>query len=78
MSQHYPFASPHVPSARVVKEGTRRVPQPTVRNGVRAFFTLTEAGRERLALVIGLWPLLLVGGMTVALLWTAGYHSVQP
>lgn len=78
MSTHNGYRSPDVPAARVIREGSRRAPRPTLRDGLREWFTLSDAGRDRLALIAGLWPLLLVAGMAVALLWSAGYHSVQP
>ena len=76
MSDQHPFR-PDVPAARVVKEGTHR-PRPNMRQGLREWLTLTDAGRERLAIVMGLWPLILVSGMVVGLLWTIGYHGAQP
>lgn len=71
----YPGSPPPIPRARVVRQGELRVPQPSVRDRMVDFVTPTIRTREALAVIVGLWPLVLSVGLMVALLWSAGYSQ---
>lgn len=40
-----------------------------------AFGRMQPRARDALAAVAGLWPLVLIMALTIALLWTAGYQE---
>lgn len=59
----------------MVKQGARRLPQSTIREDVRAMVTPSEQTKVALTTIIGLWPLLVVMGLMIGLLWSAGYQQ---
>jgi hypothetical protein len=64
-----------LPAVRVVKDGEIALPRRRWQELVRARMTPSDATRDAIATVIGLWPLILILGVTVALLWSAGYQQ---
>jgi len=65
-----------LPYARVVKDGSKPLPRVVVDQEVRdALGRLRPRAREAMAVVVGLWPLILVVGLAVALLWSAGLRE---
>ncbi len=71
----HPGCPPPIPRARVVRQGALHAPQPSMRDRMVNFVTPTMRTREALAIVVGLWPLVLSLGLMVALLWSAGFSQ---
>lgn len=63
-----------LPAVRVVKDGEVALPRRRWQELVRSRMTPSDATRDAIATVIGLWPLILILGVAVALLWSAGYQ----
>lgn len=71
-----PHGGAPLPNARVVKDGTNPLPRVVVDQQVRdAFERVQPRVRAALVAVVGLWPLVLIMALTVALLWSAGYQD---
>ncbi len=72
-----PHGGAPLPHARVVKDGRNPIPRVVVVDQqVRdAYERVQPRLRAALAAVVGLWPLVLIMVVTLALLWSAGYQD---
>ena len=61
-----------LPEARVLRDGPRPVPRRRLGRMMRDFMMPGPRGQIVAAYLVGLWPLILVTGLALVLLWTAG------
>jgi hypothetical protein len=64
-----------LPAVRVVKDGDLKLPRRRWQRVLRERFTPSPNTRDAIATVIGLWPLVLILGVAMALLIAAGYQQ---
>lgn len=64
-----------LPAVRVLKDGEVALPRRRWQEVMRERMRPSDSTRDAIATVVGLWPLVLILGVMMALLWAAGYQQ---